>query len=212
MLVKQLFSVEDSSSFYSCFSTYQSEVVKHHMCKDLRESIGLGSPPVIFTTNGSESINALIKRKVNHKESDWPHFTDNATTPAPGSHKKSCMVISYFQVAPHLVQSKSNGQYVRDSNCQQWASSQICSHVLATAKCNNELCCFLEWYTMYAESPNISGVKPSYDYDLHNQLLSNESDNSANTVFSQYTATLSFLTSDLSTEQLLVSYAERVIW
>ena len=149
--------MEDSSSFIVVFlHTYQSEVVKHHICKDLRESVGLGSPPVIFTTNGSESINALIKRKVNHKESDWPQFTNNATTPAPGSPKKSCMVISYFQVAPHLVQSKSNGQYVRDSNCQQWASSQICSHVLATVKYNNELCCFLEWYTMYAESPNIS--------------------------------------------------------
>ena len=66
------------------------------------------------------------------------------------------MVISYSQVAPHLVQCKSNGKYVCDNNCQQWASSQICSHVLATAECNNELRCFLEWYTMYAENPNIS--------------------------------------------------------
>ena len=65
------------------------------------------------------------------------------------------MVISYSQFAPHLVQCKSDGQYVCDSNCQQWASSQICSHVLAAAECN-ELHSFLEWYTMCAESPNIS--------------------------------------------------------
>ena len=81
---------------------------------------------------------------------------NNAITPAPGSNRKACMVISYSQVAPHLVQCKSDGQYVCDSNCQQWASSQICSHVLAAAERNNELHSFLEWYTMCAESPNIS--------------------------------------------------------
>ena len=294
------FSAEDSSSFFSYFSTYQSEVVKYHMRKDLRESVGLGSPPSIFTTNGSESINAAIKRKVNHKESDWAQFnnhikqlmtsqheeiiralsqrgqyrlkpeyahygvttqewvkmrsdqrqtvlavfekaslkvhsfcrtnmeagrhlpqvsttlnsddhhefddmqqcslelsgvdstvdivtdlsisaedsgittipivtlnamwgkaielvtTDNAITPAPGSQKKACMVISYSQVASHLVQCKSNGQYICDSNCQQWVSSQICSHVLAAAEHNNDLSSFLEWYTSCAGSPNIS--------------------------------------------------------
>lgn len=44
------------------------------MRKDLRENVGLGSPPSIFTTNASESINAAIKRKVDFKESDWPEF------------------------------------------------------------------------------------------------------------------------------------------
>ena len=61
----------------------------------------------------------------------------------------------------------------------------------------------------------VHGVKPSYDYDLHNQLLSNESDtivqiaNRSSKIkmsiltlslvqfFSLYTATLSFLISDL---------------
>lgn len=46
------------------------------MRKDIRESVGLGSPPTIYTTNGSESINAAIKRKVNYKESEWPQFND----------------------------------------------------------------------------------------------------------------------------------------
>ena len=46
------------------------------MHADLRESVGLGSPPKIFTTNASESINAMMKRKVNYKESEWPQFSE----------------------------------------------------------------------------------------------------------------------------------------
>ena len=44
------------------------------MRKDIQESVHLRSPPEIFTTNASESINALMKRKVDYKESEWPHF------------------------------------------------------------------------------------------------------------------------------------------
>ena len=63
-------SREDSSSFYDSFSEDQSEIVKYHMHKDHREPVGLASPSSTFTTNGSESINAAIKQKVNHKESE----------------------------------------------------------------------------------------------------------------------------------------------
>ena len=64
------------SRFYKFFTQHQLEVVKYHMRKDIRESVGLGSPPTIYTTNGFESINAAIKRKVNYKESEWPQFND----------------------------------------------------------------------------------------------------------------------------------------
>ena len=40
------------------------------MRKDLKESAGLGSPPSIFTTNASESLNAAIKRK------EWLEFNE----------------------------------------------------------------------------------------------------------------------------------------
>ena len=63
--------------FYDSFCKYQADVVKYHMRKDLREMAGLGSPPCIFTTNGCESLNAAIKRKVDYKESDWPQFNEN---------------------------------------------------------------------------------------------------------------------------------------
>ena len=53
MLVNQLrISSREDSSFYSNLSKYQAEVVKYHMRKDLREFVGLESPPSIFTTNG----------------------------------------------------------------------------------------------------------------------------------------------------------------
>ena len=249
------------------------------MRKDLRGASGLGSPPTQFTTNGSESINAALKRKVNHKESDWPQFNEhlkayvesqreeilralsgrgqyrlnlefahygvstqewikmrtdqrqqvleifqkatlpvhaktsrepepeevpavglaqtqdrhmsiraedsgittiphvtldalwvkaeqilqslNAITPAPGENKKARMVLSYSQATPHHVQTKSDGQYVCDSACLQWASSQICSHTIAAAESNGELASFLQWYTKCAESPNISTLAMS---------------------------------------------------
>ena len=63
--------------FFHYFVQYQADVVKYHMQKDLRESVGLGCPPSSFTTNASESINAAIKRKVDFKESGWPEFNEN---------------------------------------------------------------------------------------------------------------------------------------
>ena len=50
------------------------DIVCYNMLKDLRVSAGLGDPPSIFTTNSSESINAVVKRKVNFKETEWPQF------------------------------------------------------------------------------------------------------------------------------------------
>ena len=62
--------------FFNYFLRYKSDSVCHSMRADLRESVGLGSPPKIFTTNASESINAMMKRKVNYKESEWPLFNE----------------------------------------------------------------------------------------------------------------------------------------
>lgn len=64
---EQPYAPVSGPSFHAFFCQYQADVVKYHMRKDLRESAGLGSPPSIFTTNGSESLNAALKRKVNLK-------------------------------------------------------------------------------------------------------------------------------------------------
>ena len=60
--------------FYDYFHRYKADVVCHTMLRSVRESAGLGLPPSTFTTNASESINAMLKRKVNYKESEWPQF------------------------------------------------------------------------------------------------------------------------------------------
>ena len=62
--------------FFDYFCSKKADVVRYNMRRDLRESAGLGSPPGIFTTNASESINSMMKRKVSFKESEWPHFND----------------------------------------------------------------------------------------------------------------------------------------
>ena len=47
------------------------------MIRPIREECGLGHPPDIFTTNASESINAVLKHKVNYKQSELPVFIDH---------------------------------------------------------------------------------------------------------------------------------------
>ena len=68
------YSPSSGPRFYSSFCTYQAEIVKHHMRRDVREAVGLGCPPSIFTTNSSESLNASIKLKVDYKQQEWPQF------------------------------------------------------------------------------------------------------------------------------------------
>ena len=63
--------------FHSYFARYQAEVVKYHMRRDLREAAGLGFPPTIFTTNASKSVNAVLKKKVDYKQHQWPKFNDH---------------------------------------------------------------------------------------------------------------------------------------
>ena len=46
------------------------------MLKNIRSDVGLGFPPDIFTTNSNESLNAVIKKRLNYKESEWPEFNE----------------------------------------------------------------------------------------------------------------------------------------
>jgi len=48
----------------------------HTMLRDVRVAAGLGSPPSIFTTDASESINAVLKTKMNLREYEWPEFNE----------------------------------------------------------------------------------------------------------------------------------------
>lgn len=46
------------------------------MLHPVREECGLGNPPEIFTTNPSESMNAILKCKVDFKKSELPVFVE----------------------------------------------------------------------------------------------------------------------------------------
>ena len=49
-------------------------IIKKSMLRPVREKAGLGSPPIAFTTNASESVNAVLKRKVDYKRNELPIF------------------------------------------------------------------------------------------------------------------------------------------
>ena len=63
-------------SFCQWFKCYKSDCIKQTMLCSKRRLAGLGDPPLAFTTNASESINALLKNQVQHKKSDVPLFLD----------------------------------------------------------------------------------------------------------------------------------------
>ena len=44
------------------------------MIASVRSMAGLGSPPKSFTTNNNESLNHLLKQKVDYKQNEWPAF------------------------------------------------------------------------------------------------------------------------------------------
>lgn len=63
-------------SFFEYFVQHYAKTISHTMLKDIRTVVGLGSPPAIFTTNASESLNAALKKKMNFKETEWPEFNE----------------------------------------------------------------------------------------------------------------------------------------
>ena len=54
----------------------KAHVIRDSMLKPVREECGLGCPPEPFTINVSESINAMLKRKLDYKRSELPAFID----------------------------------------------------------------------------------------------------------------------------------------
>ena len=64
------------TGFYNWFCEHKVQSIITGMLRSVREEAGLGNPPQIFTTNASESLNAMLKRKVNYKKNDLPHFVE----------------------------------------------------------------------------------------------------------------------------------------
>ncbi len=63
--------------FFHYFKEHKADAVRYCMLKSVREAAGLGSPPSIYTTNASESMNQVFKRHVHSKPSQWPEFNDS---------------------------------------------------------------------------------------------------------------------------------------
>ena len=63
-------------SFFDYFLAHYAEVTSCTMLKNLQGSVGLGCPPIIYTTKVSESLKAVIKGKVHYKETEWSQFND----------------------------------------------------------------------------------------------------------------------------------------
>ena len=60
----------DLDSFIKWFISNKKDTIKNTMLRSVREESGLGNPPVIFTTNSSESLNALLKHKVHYQKNE----------------------------------------------------------------------------------------------------------------------------------------------
>ncbi len=70
----ELTSTSDIEGFIGWFQAYKAPVVRSSMLRPVREECGLGSPPIPFTTNASETANYMLKHKVNYQRSELPEF------------------------------------------------------------------------------------------------------------------------------------------
>ena len=76
ILMKDRWNQAGASDFYKWFLQYKAFTMKTTMLKDVREDAGLGTPPEIFTTNASETINSVIKSHLSHKSSKHIELID----------------------------------------------------------------------------------------------------------------------------------------
>ena len=69
-------STANLERFIDYLMASKASVIHDTMLHCVREECGLGCPPDIFTTNASESVNAVLKRKVDYKRNEPPVFID----------------------------------------------------------------------------------------------------------------------------------------
>ena len=67
-------SKSNMDHFIDWFQSHKAPVIRSSMIRDVREESGLGSPPIPFTTNASETANYMLKNKVNYKKNELPEF------------------------------------------------------------------------------------------------------------------------------------------
>ena len=62
--------------FPEWFSLHEAEFFCSSMLASVHTLAGLGNPPEYYTTNANESLNHVLKRKVDFKRSEWPQFNE----------------------------------------------------------------------------------------------------------------------------------------
>ncbi len=72
----EISSSAELEKFIEYFNVNKVNVILETMLRPVREECGLGNPPESFTTNSSESINALLKQKVDYKKNNLPDFIE----------------------------------------------------------------------------------------------------------------------------------------
>ena len=76
------------TGFFDWFSQYKVENIVSGMLKPVRREAGLGNPPSLFTTNASESINAILKKKVDYKKNELHVFINHLKQQADEQEKE----------------------------------------------------------------------------------------------------------------------------
>lgn len=66
----------DVSQFVQWFQCHKGATIRSTMLKPVRVKAGMGDNPPAFSTNASESINAVLKHKVEYKRNELPDFLD----------------------------------------------------------------------------------------------------------------------------------------
>ena len=84
--------------FHQWFMKYEYHIFKDTMLKPVREKAGLGSPPLQFSTNTSECVNAILKQKVECKRNELPVFIQKLKELVSDRVRKSNYQSGKFQI------------------------------------------------------------------------------------------------------------------
>ena len=110
-----------------------------------------------------KSVSEVVTIPLPCLEGIWKKATDLLNTPrsispAPGHPNEARMVMSLTGHRPHLVLPCKGSQFKCDSDCLNFKSLGICSHVIAVAELNKQLLEFVAAFKKSKRKANFSEV------------------------------------------------------
>ena len=135
------------NKFTSWFTTYKSSVVKTSMLTSIRQKCGLGTPPAAFTTNASESINAVLKKKVDYKRNELPRFFKELIEEQDAEIQKAIISRGKYVLKPEYRKFKKTEQewFVkmkeadRVHHLQRFACYKIADTTTTSSSCSSQI-------------------------------------------------------------------------